>query len=66
MMSFMSQCKSEKFIDQTVFLRTGVAPEGGGGARAPPSGNLSPHVGEKLTTRREIFTDKHTYILHKL
>ena len=41
----------------------GVAPEG---ATAPPSGNLSPPVREKLTICQGIFTDKHTYILHEL
>ena len=39
---------------------------GARGATAPPSGNLSLPVGEKLTIRRGIFTDRHTYILHKL
>lgn len=34
------------------------------GATAPPSGNISPPVGEKITIRRGIFTDGNTYAVH--
>ena len=43
-----------------------VAPEGGTGATAAPSGNLSLPVGEKLTIRRGFFTGEHIYTLYKL
>ena len=45
---------------------TGVAPEGGREGYSPPSGNLSPPIGEKLTIRRETFTYEHIYTLYKL
>ena len=49
---------------KSINLRAGMVPEADRGATAPLSWNLSRHVGEKLTIRREIsLMITHLYIV---